>query len=126
MRTYLEATAAGDLDRAEALVQAQSTVFESGGNEGTWSHYREHHLGPEIKMFKNFALRPGEMTTTTSGDGTVAIVVLPLEYDITLTDGRHIESVGTSTFGLVRVGDGYLIQHVHWSSRRKQNKTAHE
>jgi len=117
---YLEATAAGDLDRAATLVVDESVVFESGGDEGTWSHYREHHLGPEVEQFAAFEIRPGEMRTTTSHDGTLAIDTLPLEYDITLKgDGRRIESAGTATFSLVPADGRYRIAHVHWSSRRR-------
>lgn len=118
---YLEATAAGDLGRAAALVLDESVVFESGGNEGTWSHYREHHLGPEVAQFAAFEIRPGKMATTTSRDGSLALVTLPLEYDITLEgDGRRIESAGTATFSLSLTDGRYRIAHVHWSSRPRR------
>lgn len=118
---YLEANAARDLDRAATLVLDESLVFESGGNEGTWTHYRDHHLGPELTQFSAFEIRPGEMATTTSRDGSLALVTLPLEYDITLAgDGRRVESTGTATFSLTLTDGRYRIAHVHWSSRPRR------
>lgn len=119
-RAYLDATAALDLDRAAELVDERAVVFESGGNEGTWSEYRSHHLGPELAEIAAFEIRPGELATRRSADGTLALVTVPIEYDITLKDGRRIESTGTVTFALGLAGGRYRIDHVHWSSRKRQ------
>ena len=117
---YLDASARSDLDAAAALVADDSVVFESGGGQGTWAQYREHHLGPEVAMFKSFDLETQTPRTWTSDDGSLALVTLPISYDIELKDGRKISSLGTVTFGLTRGGDGpYKIVHMHWSSRRK-------
>lgn len=120
VKQYLDASAQGDLDRAAALVTDTTTVFESGGDEGTWGHYRDHHLGPELAQFAAFDIRPAQARTTKSVDGTLAVVMLPLEYDITLKDGRKIESVGTVTFSLQHNDDAYRIDHIHWSSRPRR------
>ncbi|MGH1348839.1 MAG: nuclear transport factor 2 family protein [Nannocystales bacterium] len=117
VRLYLEANAAGDLDAAALLVTDESVVFESGGDEGSWSHYREHHLGPEVAMFAEFDIRSGDPQVSLSTDRSLASVTLPIEYDIELKDGREIESRGTVTFVLRYEGTQYLIEHIHWSSR---------
>ena len=125
VRAYLAATAEGDLDAAAALVAADdSVVFESGGSEGTWSHYREHHLGPEVEMFETFEISMGEVQTRSSDDGSLAVVTVGLEYDITLRDERQISSTGTVTFSLRADGSRYVIEHMHWSSRRKRAPVA--
>ncbi len=36
------------------LFTKNSAVFESGGLEGTYKNYLEHHLEPELKVFKSF------------------------------------------------------------------------
>ena len=51
---YLAAIQARDLDAAGALFTRDSTIFETGGEEGTWQHYRDHHLGPELDAIKTF------------------------------------------------------------------------
>lgn len=120
VRRYLDANAAGDLDTAAQLVADESVVFESGGDEGSWAHYREHHLGPEVAMFADFDLRPAQPRVSLSADRTLASVTLPIEYDVELKDGREIESTGTVTFVLRHDNAQYLIEHIHWSSRRRQ------
>ncbi|MBA4146247.1 MAG: DUF4440 domain-containing protein, partial [Cytophaga sp.] len=36
------------------LFAKNSVVVESGSIEGSYRHYAEHHLGPELKDFKSF------------------------------------------------------------------------
>lgn len=36
------------------LLAEDSKIFESGGVEGTYAHYIEHHLGPELGHFTKF------------------------------------------------------------------------
>ena len=117
---YLSAMESGDLEAAEALFAAQSSVFESGGQEGDWQHYREHHLGPELAELETFSISRGEPEVQESQDGTMAFVAWPIEYRIALEDQRVVESVGTVTFVLVREGNGFRIRHLHWSSRRQK------
>ncbi len=62
---YLSALEASDLDRAGALFAEDSSVYETGGVEGTWQHYREHHLAPEMALRRRVAIR---MNTRSSGN----------------------------------------------------------
>ena len=116
---YLEAMENSNLDRAEALFADESSVFESGGVEGTWQHYREHHIGAELEEIASFTIAKGDASAEESADGGMAFVAWPIEYDIELKDGRMIESKGTVTFVLIREDGEYRIRHLHWSSRRK-------
>ncbi|MCH7667251.1 MAG: nuclear transport factor 2 family protein [Acidobacteria bacterium] len=116
---YLEAMEASDLDRAEALFAGESSVFESGGVEGTWQHYREHHIGAELEEIASFTIAKGEPDEVESVDGSMAFVTWPIEYTIELKEGRMIESKGTVTFVFLREEGQYRIRHLHWSSRRK-------
>ena len=116
---YLSAMEASDLDAAEALFAADSSIFETGGVEGTWQTYRSHHIGPELDAIKSFVVSRGEPTEGSSTDGSQAFVAWPIEYTIDLADGTVIESRGTVTFVLERHGESYEIRHMHWSSRRK-------
>jgi ketosteroid isomerase-like protein len=117
---YLDAMDTADLDRAEALFAKESSIFEGGGEEGTWKHYREHHIGPELAEFSSFKTTKGKPEEELSADGSMAMVAWPLEYRIVLKDGKTVESKGTVTFVLVRESDAYRIRHLHWSSRKKK------
>lgn len=117
---YLDAMDTADLDRAEALFAKESSIFEGGGEEGTWKHYREHHIGPELAEFSSFKTTKGKPEEEVSADGSMAMVAWPVENHILLKDGKTVESKGTVTFVLVREADAYRIRHLHWSSRKKQ------
>lgn len=117
-RAYFEAMENSDLDAAEKLFAEESLIFETGGVEGNWKTYREHHLGPEIDAILSFETTLGEPEAVYSKDGSMSFVAWPIEYHIKLEDDREIDSRGTVTFVLL-VEDGVArIRHLHWSSRR--------
>ncbi len=80
---YLAAMEASDLDAAEALFASDSLIFETGGVEGTWKNYRDHHIGPELDAIESFVISRTEPTESKSANGSMAFVasctVLPLE-----------------------------------------------
>lgn len=117
---YLETMDTGDLEMAESLFARKSSIFEAGGEEGTWQHYREHHIGPELAEFSSFKTTRGKPEEEISADGSMAFVAWPIEYRIVQKDGKSGDSKGTVTFVLVREGDAYRIRHMHWSSRKKK------
>jgi hypothetical protein len=117
-RTYFEAMDNKDLDAAEALFAESSSIFESGGTEGDWKHYRAHHIGAELDAIKTFETSLGEPEEEISADGAMAFVAWPIEYHIVLQDERVIDSRGTVTFVFVRSAGHFRIRHLHWSSRR--------
>ena len=121
-RAYLGAMDRSDLDAAGELFAKRSSIFESGGTEGDWAHYREHHIGPELGEIVSFETTLGEPEEEKSLDGSMAFVAWPIEYKIELKDGRVIDSRGTVTFVLAREQDAYRIRHMHWSSRKKKPK----
>ena len=51
---YQQAVQKLDTTGTQRLFTANSQVFESGGVEGTYRHYAEHHLGPELNEFSAF------------------------------------------------------------------------
>ncbi len=116
---YLAAMEVSDLEAAETLFAADSLIFETGGVEGTWSEYREHHIGPELEAIESFVMTHARPTERKSADGTMAFVAWPIEYTIKLDDGRVIQSRGTVTFVLENHGHHFMIRHLHWSSRKR-------
>ncbi len=123
---YLTALEASDLDRAGALFAQDSSVYETGGVEGTWQHYREHHLAPEFGAVASFSIARQDPEVAKSEDGSMAFIAWPIEYTIDLKSARTIHSKGTVTFVLVREQGEYRIRHMHWSSRRLPVKAEDE
>ena len=117
---YLDAMESSNLDRAEELFSEASSVFESGGVEGSWQDYRQHHIGPELDQIVSFVVTRSDPESQTSEDGTMSFVAWPIEYRIELSDGRLVNSRGTVSFVLVREAGHYRIRHLHWSSRPKR------
>jgi hypothetical protein len=118
--SYLDAMEAADLDKAESLFARESSIFEGGGDEGTWKHYREHHIGPELAELRSFKTTRGKAEQAVSADGSMVMVAWPVDYRIELKDGKVVDSESTVTFVLVREGEAYRIRHLHWSSRKKK------
>ena len=54
MKSYKDALQNLTTEGTFELFTEDSKVFESGGVEGSYAHYIEHHLGPELGHFKRF------------------------------------------------------------------------
>ncbi len=119
---YFAAIQESDLSAAGALFASESSIFETGGVEGTWDHYRDHHLGPEIDGIAHFEISLKDPEITESDDATLVVLAWPIDYTILLKDQRTIRSRGTVTFVLYRQDGAYQIRHLHWSSRRLDPK----
>ena len=61
MKSYKDALQNLTTEGTFELFTKDSKVFESGGVEGTYSHYIEHHLGPELGHFKSFTFSDYEI-----------------------------------------------------------------
>ena len=54
MKSYKDALQNLTTEGTFELFAKDSEVYESGGVEGSYTHYIEHHLGPELGHFKSF------------------------------------------------------------------------
>src|SRR3546814_6278955 len=63
--------------------------------EGNFSHYRDHHLAPELKAFKSFAFKYYKISVR--GEGEVAVATETYNYTIVLANGQAIERAGVAT-----------------------------
>ncbi len=72
------------------LFTEDSKVFESGGVEGSYAHYIEHHLGPELGHFKSFTFSDYEIDIQV--DGTYAFTTETYIYTIVLKPNEEGES----------------------------------
>ncbi|HBR54826.1 MAG TPA: DUF4440 domain-containing protein [Flavobacteriaceae bacterium] len=120
MKTYKDAlqnlTTEGTFD----LFTEDSEVFESGGVEGSYAHYIEHHLGPELGHFKKFEFSDYEIDAEV--DLPYAFTTETYVYTIVLNpddngNTRTIKKKGVATSILKKIDDKWQIVKTHSSSR---------
>lgn len=99
------------------LFTSDAQVFESGGVEGTFAHYLEHHLGPELKEFKSFTFKDYKVDVRV--EGRFAFAVETYKYDIVLkSKPETIARKGVATSILQKTETGWKIYQTHSSSRK--------
>ncbi|WP_225987795.1 nuclear transport factor 2 family protein [Rufibacter sp. LB8] len=108
MRSYKEAIEALNGTKASALFANNSQIYESGGVEGTFTHYLEHHLGPEFKAFKSFTY--SDYKSEVMVDGLYAFATETYTYTIILAkDGSTIKRKGVATSTLKKIDGSWRI-----------------
>jgi ketosteroid isomerase-like protein len=109
------AVAAGDTNKALALLSPTIVIYESGHVERSREEYTSHHLGSDMEFSKVVArkvLKHAERI-----DGNIATVLEETETTGAFK-GKPVHSFGVETAVLEKKGDGWVIVHVHWSSRK--------
>lgn len=117
---YKQAIESRDLSGAEALFAPDAQIFESGGVEGNFAHYRDHHLAPELKAFKSFVFK--DYKVSVRGEGDVGIATETYSYTILLANGETIERDGVATSALKFADGKWQIISLHSSSRKPKAK----
>lgn len=124
MKTYKDALQNLTTEGTFELFAENSQVYESGGVEGSYAQYIEHHLGPELGHFEKFEFSdyeidieidieidlPHAFTTETY---VYTIVLRPNEKGET----RTIHKKGVATSILKKMEDNWQIIKTHSSSR---------
>ena len=85
LKQYQQAVQRLDTTGTTRLFVANSVVLESGSKEGTYAHYRDHHLGPELKEFSSFTYSDYQADVTV--DGPYAFATESYTYTIGLKKG---------------------------------------
>jgi len=117
LKKYHDAIEALDATGTEVLFADNSAVFESGGVEGTYSNYLDHHLGPELKVFRSFTFSDYKISTQV--DLPFAFTTETYVYKIVLAeDGREIEQKGVATSILKKMDGTWKIIQTHTSARK--------
>ncbi|ALJ15555.1 uncharacterized protein (TIGR02246 family) [Sphingopyxis italica] len=116
---YKQAIESRDLSGVEALFAPDAQIFESGGVEGNFVHYRDHHLAPELKAFKSFAFKGYKVSVR--GEGEVAIATETYSYTIILASGETVERDGVATSVLKWTDGKWRIINLHSSSRKPKS-----
>lgn len=99
-----------------ALFAGDSAIFETGGVEGTYAQYLDHHLGPELKAFKAFAF--SDYKVTVRFEGPIALATETYNYRIETKSGEIAERRGVATSVLKKIGGQWRILSMHNSARK--------
>ena len=123
MKAYKDALQNLTTERTFELFTEDSKVFESGGVEGSYAHYIEHHLGPELGHFKSFTFSDYDIDVQV--DGTYAFTTETYIYTIVLKtneegESRTIAKKGVATSILKKMDEKWKIIKTHSSSRNKK------
>lgn len=122
VRAALLQNAAGfeknDLPMVEAVWAHDEsvTVFESGHANRGWADYRDHHLAPEMKEFKNTKFTLSDINIKVSGSTAWATFQYTIAGDV---KDRRIAGQGLGTAVLEQRAGRWLIVHQHTSSPRR-------
>ena len=123
MKSYKDALQNLTTEGTFELFTEDSKVFESGGVEGTYAHYIEHHLGPELGHFKSFTFSDYEIDVQV--DDAYAFTTETYVYTIVLKpndkgESRTIAKKGVATSILKKKDGKWKIIKTHSSSRDKK------
>lgn len=117
LNQYKAAVQKLDVTGTEKLFTTNSKVFESGGSEGNYAHYLEHHLGPEFKEFKSF--KYSDYKVDVQVDGNYAFATETYNYVIVVAkDNTEVKRKGVATSVLKKVNGEWKIMVSHNSSRK--------
>ena len=92
------------------------TVFESGHANYGWTDYRNSHLAPELKEFKNTKYAFSDLKVKTSGNLALATFKYTLSADL---GTRRVDSAGLGTAVLEKRDGRWQIVHWHSSAPRR-------
>jgi uncharacterized membrane protein len=110
---FHHALSTGDLTAAQALLDPEVQVFESGEIEGSAAEYAAHHLPADAAFLSTAHVTP----MSRRGDATADLAWLASESRISVEGSDPRALVSIETMILRRTAQGWRIAHIHWSSR---------
>lgn len=117
LKEYNNAIEKLDVAGTDKLFASNSKIYESGGSEGNYTNYLEHHLTPELKEFKSFAYSDYKVEVQVDGD--YAFATETYNYTIIVVkDDREVKRKGVATSVLKKVKGEWKIMISHNSSRK--------
>ena len=118
LNSYKKAIEKLDTTGVVNLFVRDSKVFEQAKDEGTISHYLEHHLGPELKEFKSFTFSDYKVMVTVTGAYAFSTETYIYTIVPTKEGSNNIKSQGVATSILKKTKDGWKIVQTHSSFRK--------
>jgi ketosteroid isomerase-like protein len=92
------------------------TVFESGHANYGWTDYRNSHLAPELKEFKNTKYAFSDLKVKVDGKTAWATFKYTISGD---SEGKHFDGGGLGTVILEKRDGKWRIVHWHSSAPRR-------
>lgn len=118
LRALFAAAERSDLAALDSLYAGDSLlVIEGAGINRGWADYRDHHLAPELKEFRNFRYRPFEIEARVAGPMAWATFRYALSAD--LPDGKA-DVVGRGTAILERHGARWVVRLTQTAGRARR------
>lgn len=118
LEALFRAVERADLAALDTLYAGDSlTVVEGAGINRGWADYRDHHLAPELREFRNFRYRPSDIEVHVAGDVAWALFRYSLAADV---GERKVDVVGRGTAVLERHGRRWVVRHTHTSGRARR------
>lgn len=106
---------AGDKAKAIELLSPAIVIYESGHVERSRDEYASHHLGADMEFAKTTTRKVVKHSERVEGN---VATVLQETATAGTWKGKPVTSNGVETAVLEKKGDGWVIVHVHWSSRK--------
>jgi len=120
MKSYKNAFEKLTTEGTFELFAEDSQVFESGGVEGSYANYIEHHIGPELGHFDKFEFSDYEIDVQvdepyafTTETYIYTIVIKPDEKG----ESKTVRKKGVATSILKKIDGNWKIIKMHSSSR---------
>jgi len=118
IRALFAAAERKDLAALDSLYAGDSLlVIEGAGINRGWTDYRDNHLAPELKEFRNFRYRPFEIEARVSGDLAWVTYRYALAADV---EDRKVDVVGRGTAILERRGSRWVVRLTQTASRARR------
>jgi ketosteroid isomerase-like protein len=112
---YHAAVASGNTVKALSLLGPAVRIFESGYAEESKDEYAAHHLPADIAFAKATNHKVLKSSERIAGD--MAVVMQETDTQGSYK-GAGIHLIGTETAVLEKTGEGWIVTHFHWSSRK--------
>jgi len=114
LNKYAAAVQSKNLSEVEKYVVATEafSMFEGSHINWGWVDYRDHHLGPELKEFKEIQYSFSDIKTRMSGDMAYATFKSHIAVKM---EAREVEGESLATTILMKTAGGWKIQHMHTS-----------
>lgn len=117
MASFHAAIAVGDKQAVMALLSPKVVIYESGHAERTREEYAKSHLQSDLEFGKVTQRKVTRQVELAEGSTATVLAEIATSGNF---KGKPIDSLGLETAVLEKSGDGWVIVHIHWSSRKSK------
>jgi ketosteroid isomerase-like protein len=116
---YRAAMEVKSIEKLAAVMDPNLLILEGIHTNTGWADYRDNHIGPEMKEWKEFKVAdPKVLEVAVAGD--FAYVVEQTSITIVMADNTVVIDAA-ETFVLRKGPEGWKIKHLHYSGKPRAN-----